>query len=310
MGFYTFKKGGWFMAQKHITFSAVAPLMFLAFSAGLQLFASSLYLHVKINFSLFVFLILLVEGVYLLNRLVDDDSIAYPERTAYFRDRKWLFLIAAGSLLTPIVILLATNSYKPLPVFVIGAIIGTLYTIKLVPLPLFTQNKIVWISLKQIPIVKSLIVAALWSGSALTAVILANDTKLFFRMDILLLFITVFITCMNSTINCDIRDESADKMKNIVTIPTLLGKNGTSILLSLLNVTALGIILFVYSHGYTKGLISGFCALCIMWAWAMQLPLYVKKLQGISRGIQEMLFDSQILLYGIGLCTVGLVCSF
>lgn len=294
------------MAQKHITFSAVAPLLFLGFSAGCQILACFLYLHLKINFTLCILSMLLSEGVYLLNRLVDDDSITYPERTNFYRNKQWLYFISGLSIIGPIFYLLIADIKAPLPVFIIGAGIGVLYSIKLVPIIIFWRNKIIWVNLKEVPLIKCLLVAILWGGSALSIGVFMSDVKLFYRADILVLFLTFFIATLNAAIAGDMRDEDGDRLKNIKTIPTVLGKTKTRFALATLNCIWLITVAIALGNGVIKLPMAGFISFCIVWAWVGQLPFYIKRFQKIPRGAHEILIDSYLVVSSLGLGLIGI----
>ncbi len=298
------------MKSRGILFSALVPLLSLSVAASLQIFAISAY--EKSNASVFVTLLLsvlsgmLAGGVYLLNRFTDDDSVAYPERTCFFNEARWLVLVAVAMLTAPIFILMLLGMYNPLPVFITGAIIGVLYSVKIVPLPLPWKKGEIFISLKEVPLLKNVLVAILWGGSALAITVFNDDPLNFLRTDIMMLFLTFFLTNMNSTIACDMRDEEGDRFKNVVTLPTKLGVNGTGILLAVQNVVGIMILLFIGAQGHLRPVVTGFCCLCVFWAWAGQLPFFVNRLKNISRASHELLIDSHLLVSSAGLVLIAI----
>jgi len=297
------------MGNRNAVFSSFAPLVLLGVASAFQIFAMSLYVKSNASIGVILFLCvlgaLLVEGIYLLNRYTDDDSISYPERTTVFRHSSWLLILAILAIVVPIFILLTIGMLRPLPVFICGAIIGVLYSVQLIPI--VTKKSFRWISLKEIPFVKNLLVALLWGGSGLTIVILIKDTNLFIRPENIILFVTFFVTTMTSTIACDMRDWEGDKLKGLITLPTQLGLKGTGLLLTILDSVGAATILAILINGLIKLPIAAFCLFCILWAWSGLLPFYVEKWKTISRSSHELLIDSHLVVFPIGLAIFGIV---
>lgn len=287
------------------TFSAVVPLLFLGLCAGFQVLAVGLYLKSNISVLIFILAISLTEGIYLLNRYTDDeDFINYPERISFFSKRSWMIFIAIAAAFTPSILLPVLGILNPLPVFLLVAIIGTFYSVKFFPVP--NKDTIKWISLKNIPLIKFLIVTILWAGSGIVIAILFVDPNLFFRQDILTIFGTFVLTSINSTVLSDLRDKDGDKLNGIITIPTLLGRNGTCLLLAFLNIIGISVVVYLYGHLRIDVYLLIFCLFSIIWASTGALTFYISRLRK-SRSLQEMLVDSHLLLSPLCLAIISLL---
>ncbi len=290
-----------------VSVNAICPILFLGSTAALQLICSTAYLKSRLDCSLVLLFFFVTTGTYLLNRIVDnEDKFNNLKRWQFFngttgRFRFWI-TTAIVLLLSPIVISLLRKKIEIALIFAIISILGFFYSVKL--LPWFINKKIKWFSIKNIPILKSLIVCTLWSGGALILAVVGNNINLF-RADILIIFLTFFTCCFNSTISSDVRDIEGDRIRRIYTIPVLIGPRNTLKMLTIMNVTlSEAIIVLVLKNAITIE-VGIFCCFIILWAELSVLPQYF--LPGkVPKTVLEIMVDSVTIVYAICLGIISI----
>jgi 4-hydroxybenzoate polyprenyltransferase len=290
--------------MKHVALSSLGPVLFLGIVAATQTCAASVYLKCPSNFLVYFLSIFLSVGVYMLNRTVESDSINYVERSIFFVRHKWLLLVSIAALVVPVVVLLATRNFRPLPVFILGSLIGVLYSVKI--LPFYDGSSLRWISIKRIPVVKNISVSLLWGGSALAIVALMTDTRLFFRPDVLILFACFTLLNMNSTIASDIRDIEGDRFDRLTTVPTLLGLHKTFYLLSGFNLAGIAGVVAACFSGIIPLLLAFYCISCIIWSSLGILPFFLEEKKMWPKALHEVFIDSHLLVSSLGLILISL----
>ena len=63
--------------------NSICPILFLGTAAALQLGCSTVYLKNSLNFSLVILFFFVTTGIYLLNRIVDEErQVQQPEEMA------------------------------------------------------------------------------------------------------------------------------------------------------------------------------------------------------------------------------------
>ncbi len=283
----------------------IFPLLFLGLASSLQLIGASLYLDIPLDFVLVALCFIITGGVYLLNRILDEeDVINCLSRWQFFSKMPWLIL-AILFLIGPILFLFATNNSKQLLVFAIIAVAGTAYSVKLVP-SLFTKRRIHWRRLKDFTIWKPVVPSVIWAGGGLAIAIAMKNGGYFFRIDIVVLFITFFVCNLVSTISSDVRDVYGDGLKKVRTIPVLLGANVTGIFLMVLIIIAMAGIAALWINGAINMKTALYSNICILWALVSALPVYVKP-ESLSRFAKELLVDSHLVLSPLGLVIISII---
>lgn len=289
--------------SKHsAAFDALLPILYLGSAAAIQLTAASAFFRCRPDLTTILLAFLMTSGIYLLNRITDrEDKFNNLPRWQFFNgssNRTFLWGFASAVFIcSPVVSSLLLQQHKMALLFGVIAACGVFYSVKIIPMVSGRDLRLV--SLKDIPILKNIIVCAIWGGSALLLAAVANDIS-GFRPDILTMIATFFICTLNSTIACDARDTEGDRMRDIRTLPVLIGPESTFRLLSV--ISAVGI--FGIATFGLVGLIGlpvvMFTSLCIIWAWMSTIPQY-KSVIKVSKSKMELLVDSHLVLAPIGL---------
>lgn len=195
--------------------------LFISLVCVFLTYCSFEFLNVQPNSILLIAVFLSTFSVYSLNRLTDleEDSVNIPERGAYVKGKEKILLflcilsyavaLLIGVIVNPVIIL----------VFLFPLIIGVLYSIEVSPkLP----------RLKNIPGMKNFIVTLSWVVGAVFVPLTCNYQGF---GPTVMIFIFIFIKIFVNAVSFDIRDIEGDKKSGVKTIPVLLGRSRTKLLL-------------------------------------------------------------------------------
>jgi 4-hydroxybenzoate polyprenyltransferase len=178
-------------------------------------------------------------SVYSLNRLTDleEDSVNVPERESYVKGKeKTLLALCIVSYGVALLLGFVVNPVSVL-VFLFPLLIGILYSLKVHPK--FPR-------LKNIPGMKNFSVTLSWTVGAVFIPVVFHYPGFWITF---LLFFFVFVKFLVNTMSFDIRDIEGDKESGVRTIPVLLGRSRTKILLLGIQSTLIVWLLIVISEG-------------------------------------------------------------
>lgn len=294
------------MRLTHTALTATFPTFFLGLAAALQLIAFCIYLGVQPDWTVATLFCILTAGTYLLNRVVDkEDKFNNILRWRFFNETPdktamWM-TISILSLIIPSIALIAFKKSDTALQFAVISFISFTYTVKIIPS--IKDKKICWVNLKEIPVLKNFVVCTLWSGSVIIIAASISGISVF-RYDLLLLFITIFLSTCNNTIASDARDIPGDQLRNIKTVPVLIGVKNTILLLSV--ISSLGVILtgLLFSFGLINSYLFFFALFIIPWSYLCALSQCVKWIS-LPKAAVELLMDSDLLLIPVGLFIIS-----
>ncbi len=216
--------------------------VFTSFTSLMMLYFSFIILDVALKPILLCAMFLVVYGVYSLNKLTDkeEDAVNMPARSTFVQGNERFLLTLA--VVSYIAALLLGWFESPLAagILLIPFLSGIIYStnsLSIIGIP----------RLKDIFLVKSLIVASSWAVCAafLPAIYLHNPVKLCFTFPFF--FIKVFI----NTVLFDVRDVEGDTLNGVKTIPVVIGIKRTRRMLLL--VQSLLVVWFVlFSDLFSK----------------------------------------------------------
>jgi 4-hydroxybenzoate polyprenyltransferase len=277
---------------EYLVYSSV----YLAFAAGAMVFISSI-LH-QVTFSLIVSALgmLITYSIYNLNRKTDEseDAVNHAHRYAFTKKyEKILYLSGIGAYLLALVL---SGFYGILVILVssIPLLTGLIYSTPILPQG-FRYRR-----LKEIPVLKSLLVAIAWAlPPALLPVYISGASPDLVTLAVILFFFSlVFI----NTVLFDIRDLEGDRAAGVRTIPVLLGIPRTKTLLTLVNVifgtAVLSILLFSHiSPVY----------ICLIVTGMIYAQAYILLYQNVSTGNLrcDVIADGQFIV--LGLLMIGVI---
>jgi 4-hydroxybenzoate polyprenyltransferase len=212
--------------MEYLVYSSV----YLSFAAGAMVFISSI-LH-QITFSLIVSVLgmLITYSIYNLNRKTDEseDAINHAHRYAFTKKyEKILYISGIGAYLLALML----SGFYGISVILVSSIplfTGLIYSMPILPKG-FRYRR-----LKEIPVLKSLLVAIAWAlPPALLPVYISGASLDLVTLAVILFFFSlVFI----NTVLFDIRDLEGDRAAGVYTLPVLLGIPRTKTLLTVVNI--------------------------------------------------------------------------
>lgn len=217
------------IAERLFKFLSVSSLWI----AGLGFFKTLIgYFLLGLDPSLLVCLtvFLISFSVYSLDKIADieKDIINMPERKSFLYGRKNLvFAYSVAAYLTAVVLTFMDNPIA-LPLVFLPFLANAFYGTKLLP----------WIPrLKDIPVMKNVVVATTWA--LITALLPGAHMDGWPIFQIGLVFYFLLVKTFIDTVLYDIRDVAGDREAGVRTMPVLLGERKTVVVLLALNSTLL-----------------------------------------------------------------------
>ncbi len=235
-----------------------------------------------------IILMLIVFAVYNLNRKTDEDEdvINNIERYTFIKEYgSLLFRSAVGAYIVALC-LSALQGFDSFLVTAAPLIAGIVYSVPLFP-ALFGFRR-----LKEVPIMKSLIVAFSWTAPTVLLPIChaARPADGATCIVGIFFFFQVFI----NTVVFDMRDVEGDAASGVKTIPTILGIRRTLLFLTGVNLI-IGTPLAIVS-----GTLSGICSALLLVAGVIYAQGYILCFQrfGTEKFLFELLTDGEFIVLG------------
>lgn len=231
-----------------------------ALGAGCLALTSMLLQKIPVRFSPIVIAAFFVYAMHVLNRLIstrESGLIGSFREKSYLRHKKYFRLAAVASLAIALFLSLANSKLSFLLLFVIS-LAGGLYNMKILPGNRRFQR------LRDIPGSKNFFTAVAW-GIA-TAVLPAVSETRPFSAGMVVAFIFTFSLVFIRSAMSDIMDIQSDKLLGRETIPVIIGKEKTQVLLKTILLILLVILLMSPAAGWT-GPLSLFLVLCVLYIW-------------------------------------------
>ena len=204
--------------------SLISPSLVLSAQILLNLEINYIYIAIA-------YLITLIIYSYNYQKEFDTDFITNPEKVTYLEKRKKYYPFI---MVFYIVLLLFLTSFVFNPGFVMFVLLilvgGILYTL------------IFKILTKDIPGFKSLYITSIYAYA--TTFFIISYYALNLNLLIITIFLLVFIKMFIAVVYFDIKDMESDSIENLKTLPNILGKKNTIILLSILNIIQLLMVLY------------------------------------------------------------------
>jgi 4-hydroxybenzoate polyprenyltransferase len=281
----------------------LAGLLYLSLSAAAVVLAAMAYL--RLPFSLLTCLLsaAVVFGVYALNRFTDlrEDFINDSHRSVFFARNQHLLAVVyviLGAVTVALTVFGWLNAY-----FVGLLSVGVLYSCRLVP---WYSPKSGWTMtrLKELPLVKNVLVAALW-GASVFAVPLLTCAPGVVLPDLTIpavLAAALTLSTLNNTVFCDLLDIEGDRVAGNRTLPVVAGRTATLRMLWWVNfawVTTAGALAL---RGILPATHVVFLSILAVYPLSYILPYLRSRLR---RQALESLCEADLLLFAVGL---GVLC--
>lgn len=231
-----------------------------ALGAGCLALTGMLLQKIPVRFSSIAVAAFFVYAMHVLNRLIstrESGLIGSFREKSYLRHKKYFRLAAVASLAIALVLSLANSKLSFLLLFIIS-LAGGLYNMKILPGNRRFQR------LRDIPGSKNFFTAVAW-GIA-TAILPAVSENQTFSAGMAVAFVLTFSLVFIRSAMSDIMDIQSDKLLGRETIPVIIGKEKTQVLLKIILMILLIILLISPAAGWT-GPLSLFLVLCVLYIW-------------------------------------------
>ncbi|MGZ3580528.1 MAG: 4-hydroxy-3-methylbut-2-enyl diphosphate reductase [Syntrophales bacterium] len=269
---------------------AVKTEIYSAIGAGCLSFASMLLQRLPVNILNVLTTSLYVYAMHTLNRLINRKTstiIGSFREESYLKHEKTYVSAAIVSLILALTISFIAGVNAFILLFLIS-IFGVLYNTRILP------GNLRFKSLKDLPGSKNIFMALAWA--AVVALLPQFEISLSVTSGMLVaFFFTLGIVFVRSAIS-DILDIQSDRLIGRETIPVLIGKKSTQILLQ--GILVLLVILLSVSNalGWTPSL-SLALLVCISFMW-IYFRLYVRR-AAFSGVVQEGILETSYIIAGI-----------
>jgi 4-hydroxybenzoate polyprenyltransferase len=167
----------------------------------------------------------MIFGMYNMNRYSDinEDILSHPKRHSFvIKYRNYIQILSIFAVFFAI-ILGFTKNLETFVLILIPLSLGFVYSFKLFP------KKLKFRRLKDIPLVKNLVIAFCWA--IVTTGIVTAYAGLSFTFPVFCVATIVFTRLFINTIIFDVRDREVDEKNGTYTLPVFLGVNKTKIVL-------------------------------------------------------------------------------
>lgn len=279
----------------------LAPITLLSIAAGLQMLGALLFFKHEPNSVLILSYMLISFGIYLLNRYTDDeDCINCPEQKIYFKKDTSQFAIPIALLFIASVMLAAVALLTFWHLVLIFS--GVLYSVSMIPW--YKNNKLVFIRLKEVVILKNISVSLLWGITPFAIAASIGTTIQLPFYDLIVVVATFFLTTLINTTTCDVRDIEGDQLAGVKTLAAILGRTTTEIILFSIAIVTSVIVALLSLHGYIQSSTTLLFFIVILWTILVSLPTYLNTIK-LPKVITEPLIDTQQILCGVALIVIS-----
>ncbi len=245
-------------------------------------------------------LMLVVFAVYNLNRKTDEDEdvINHSERYNFTKKYESILFRSAICAFAIAFCLAALQGFGSLLITTIPLVAGIVYSVPLFPARFGFRR------LKEVPFMKSLIVAFSWTIPATLLPICHAGLPAGAATGIVGVFF--FLQTFTNTVVYDMRDVEGDAASGVRTIPTILGSRRTLLLLTGINVS-IGAALVL-----AGGFLSGFCSVLLLAAGTAYALGYLLCFQrfGTEKLLFELLTDGEFIMLAVALYLLTLTVPY
>ncbi len=239
--------------------------------------------------------------IYMINRFTDvrEDFANNATKAVFFNNHKTLIKVAISAAVLSVIALTAANKLSLFHIVLVGT--GILYSYRLIPW--YQKGKgFTYFRIKELPLVKNLVVAFLWALSIFLIPIFLLDISISNPIIIGFLIAAVAVSTFNNTLFNDIMDIIGDKISGTPTLPALFGNSVSYRVLYSLNACWLTAVVAIFLIGMID--IKHFIFL-------LTLSLYpLTYISGYARGwlksgSVEFLMEMDLIIIACGLALLG-----
>lgn len=288
------------MSTKKILWATIIhSKLFISLGSVSVFITSCLLLGSDILITPSILIFLSVYFTYAINTLTDatEDSVDKPERFSFISKYRSLILITSILASLIAVTLAAFQSIFAVFSVIFSVLLGIVYSIGCCPVK--KNGKIKLKRLKDIPIVKNLVVSLAW---AITPIALIHA---YHNLNNLVatvgLFLFLFIRLFLNTLLFDVKDTEGDSKAGVKTVPIIWGEKKTYKVVWILNILSILIIVVGTKTGYFPSFAYFLCLVSLTIDFSV---FAMKRRFFCSDKICNLIVDGELLMTGF-LCLIG-----
>lgn len=283
-----------------ISLSALRPVLLVIYIAAMGMacvLSVMIYLGVRPDPAAGVVFMSLVYGIYMINRFTDmsEDFANDADRAVTFSNARILFYAGAGAMALGLLYLVLAGKLTQFHLLIVA--VGLVYSYSLIPWYRRSEG-LVFLRLKELPLVKNLVVALLWGTSVFAVPILFSAGSVRDPLAVSMLVLTLTMAVLNNTVFSDIKDVAGDRLAGSRTMPVLAGVRPTYLFLVLVN----GLWFVFFTGLFLAGRLDGphfLFILAVSLFPAVYMVPYEARL--LDRSKVEFLSDSILIVFSTGL---------
>ncbi len=287
------KKSRLFRLLESIGEFLVESTLYLSFGAVSMCYASLIFQGIKPTAAILSITFLYVFAVHVFNRHNEKlkDEFFDPTRTRFFEDYgKRLITLATTAALVSLY-LSYTLGVIPFVLLAFSYLLGIIYSMRIIPQSI--QSFIKYKRLRDVPGSKDIFVSLAWAWVIVLIPSLSHETL--FSYKAILMFLFIIFTVFIRSIIFDIVSIEGDRIVGRETIPILLGKKRSQVMLMTLSAIA-GIFMFTSA---LSGLVLTLGFYIILSPFIMVASLYILQVNQFQSGrLFEAIIDSNFILAG------------
>jgi 4-hydroxybenzoate polyprenyltransferase len=242
------------MGQNKRSLRALLPVYLvghLAFGGVLWVAAASWYLGCRPDAVVSLVFAGLVFGIYMVNRFTDrrEDMANNGGRLWLIEHGRLFFHLGALALAGSALVLMAVQALTAYHLALI--LLGLAYSYRFIPW--VSREGVRFVRLKEIPLMKNVVVAILWGSATFVIPVLFHGIEVTVTAGLVLLVAAGTVTVFTNTVFCDVRDVTGDRLAANRTLPCTIGVGPTYKVLAAINAALLAVAAAVYAAGLVEG---------------------------------------------------------
>jgi 4-hydroxybenzoate polyprenyltransferase len=247
----------------------------------------------------------IIFGVYSLNRFTDlrEDFANDSARSVFFASHKGLLRWTFGVMSAVVGVLVITNKLSLY--FLALLLVVVVYSCRLVPW-VKRDGALVFLRLKEVPLVKNLLVSVLWGASIFVVPVILSGMAVesVAALPVGLLAGAMMLSTFNNTLFGDVLDERGDLLVGTRTLPVILGARPCVAFLALINTFWLA---GVAVAAVLMPIAPPVLALVFILGVYPALYLVPYWRETLDRRTLEFLSELDLMLFALGMAVVSLV---
>lgn len=262
-------------------------------------YAAMAYMNLGFSPDIGLLCIGIIASIYLFNRVTDitEDVANNARRLIFFVHRRELMTCSVILALFTIGYCIWRFRVSTYEVYLL--IVGMMYSFPLIPLSgMRSFKEVKFIRLKDIPFMKNILVALMWSVSIYLIPIIHADKVPKVTFMVYLLIIAQIVATLSNTIDSDVLDEVGDRLCGVKSLPVMIGVRKTYMVLWSMITVWIATVWILRIMNSIRTYEAIFLTMFALWPLAV---IVLRKAFRWSKGVASIAGDMQLMIYGCGI---------